>query len=82
MNLWNMTIACELRLGVASVGIFLYWAWLTLYEITFQVQEMRRWTALMLGRKDEESQHVALKILFVKYVEQTCLTCIFGVKEL
>ena len=36
----------------------------------------------MRGRKDEKSRHVALIIIFVKYVEQTCLTCIFGVKEL
>ena len=36
----------------------------------------------MLGRKDEESRHVALMILFVKSVEKTCLTSIFGVKEL
>ena len=36
----------------------------------------------MRGRKDEESRHVALIIIFVKSIEQTCLTCIFGVIEL
>ena len=36
----------------------------------------------MRGCKDEESQHVTLIILFLKSTEQTCLICIFGVKEL
>ena len=37
----------------------------------------------MRGRKDEESRYLALiNIFFIKSVEQTCLTCIFGVKEL
>ena len=38
MKVWNMTIACALRWGVALVGNILYQAWLTLYGKTFQVQ--------------------------------------------
>ena len=40
--LWNMTIACALRWGVASLGNILYWAWLTLCGKTFQVQGVHR----------------------------------------
>ena len=32
-ELWNMTIACALRWGVALVGSLLYWAQLTLHGI-------------------------------------------------
>ena len=49
---------------------------------TFQMWDVRRWKVLMRGRKDEESQHVTLIILFVKSVKKTFLTCIFVVKEL
>ena len=47
VNLWNMNIACALKWGVASVGNILYWAWLTLYGKTFQVQGVHRWTMLI-----------------------------------
>ena len=30
-ELLNVNISCALRWGVASIGILLYWAWLTLY---------------------------------------------------
>ena len=66
VNLWNMTIACALRWGVASVGNILYWAWLTLYGKTFQAQGVHRWTTLFRGRNCEEEQHVAMINLFVK----------------
>ena len=61
-----MTIACALRWGVASVGNIFYWAWLTLYRKTFQVQCIHLWTMLTRGRNCEEDQHVALINLFVK----------------
>ena len=48
-----MTIACAFRRRVASVGIILYLAWLTLYEITFQVRDMYWWTTLIRGRNCE-----------------------------
>ena len=66
MNVWNMTIACALRWRVASIGNILYWAWLTLYGKTFQVQGVHRWMTLIRGRNCEEGQHVALINLFVK----------------
>ena len=40
------------------------------------------WAVLIRSCESEESLHVALMILFVKYVEQTSLTCVFGLKEL
>ena len=68
---WNMTIACALRWGVAFVGNILYWAWLTLYRKTFQVQEIHRWTVLIRGRMSEESRFVAFRNHFVKLLEHT-----------
>ena len=47
VNVWNMTIACTIRWRVASVGNTLYWAWLTFYGKTFQVQGVHRWTSLI-----------------------------------
>ena len=35
-ELWNITIACALRWGVALVGSLLYLAWLTLYGKHFK----------------------------------------------
>ena len=66
MKVWNMTIACALRYGVAFVGNILYWAWLTLYGKTFQVQGVHRWKTLFRGHNYEEGQHVALINHFVK----------------
>ena len=39
---------------------FLYWAWLTIYRITFQVQSRHRWAALIRSRNCEESHIMAL----------------------
>ena len=63
MNVWNMTIACALRRGVAFVGNILYWARLTFYEKTFQVQGIHRWTTLIQDRNCEESRIVALIVI-------------------
>ena len=63
------------RWGVASVGSLLYWAWLTLYGKTFQVQGVHRWTTLIQGRNCEERQHVALINLFVKLWNNLVLVC-------
>ena len=71
MNVWNMTIAYVLKWGVALVGNIIYWASLTLYEKTFQVQGVHRWTALTRGHNCEEGQHVALINPFCKIVEQS-----------
>ena len=70
VNVWDMTIACALRWGVALVENILYWAWLTFYGKTFQVHGVHRWTMLIRGRNYEEGQHVALINLFVKNLEQ------------
>ena len=70
-----MTIACTLRWGVASVGIILYWAWLTLYEIKFQVRDRYRWTVLIRGLNCKESRIMALINLFVKPWNNLVLVC-------
>ena len=78
----NMTIACALRWGVAFVGIFSIRRGSPFMGKTFQVQSKHQWTALIRGRSSTESRHMAFIILFVKSVERTSLTCIFGVQEL
>ena len=78
MKVWNMTIACALRWGVAIVGNILYWAWLTLYGKTFQVKGVNRCTALIRGRNCEESRIVALINHFIKiYWNKLVLACTF-----
>ena len=69
--MWNMTIAYALRWGVALIGNILYWAWLTLYGKTFQVQDVHQWMSLIRGYNCEEGQHVALINPFCKIVEQS-----------
>ena len=61
-----MNISCTLRWGVALVGGFLYWVWLTLSGTTFQVQGVHQWMVLSRGRDCEEGRHVALINPFVK----------------
>ena len=75
MNVWNMAITCALRSRVASVENIIYWAWLTLYGKTFQVQGVHRWTTLIRGCNCEEGQHVALINLFVKLWNNLVLVC-------
>ena len=66
MNVWNMTITSALRWRVTLVGNILYWAWLTFYGKTFQVQGVHWWKTLIQGCNYEEGQHLALINLFVK----------------
>ena len=77
-----MNIACALRWGVALVGGILYWAWLTLYGTTFQVQGVHWWTALSRGHDCEEGRHVALKNPFVKSAWNKLVLACICVKEL
>ena len=49
---------------------------------TFQVLDIRQWTALIRGRKGEESRLVAFMILFIKFLEQTSFDMYIYVKEL
>ena len=78
----NMTITCALRWRVATVGIFSTGHDSLFMGKIFQVQGKHRWTTLIGGCSSTESRHMTFIILFVKSVEQTSLTCIFGVKEL
>ena len=72
-----VNIECALRWKVALVGGILYWAWLTLYGITFQVQGVHWWTGLSRGRDCEEGRHVALINPFVRSAwNQQVLGCI------
>ena len=63
VNVWNMTIACALRWGVASVENILYWAWLSLYGKIFKVQGVHRWMVLIRGCNCEESRIVVLIVI-------------------
>ena len=55
-----MNIACAFRWGLASVGIFSTGRGSPYMGKTFQVLDIRRWTARIRGRKGEESPFVAL----------------------
>ena len=61
----KVNIACALRWRVASVGITLLRVAHPIWEKTFQVRDMCRWTVLIRGRKGEESRRVAFIITFV-----------------
>ena len=75
MNVWNMTIACALRWGVALIESILYWAWLTLYGKTFQMNGIHQWMALIRGHNCEEGRRVALINFFVKLWNNLILVC-------
>ena len=77
-----VNIACAIRWRVISVGIILYWVLITLYGKNISGAGQARWAVLIQSYESEESRHVAFMILFVKSIEQTSLTCIFGLKEL
>ena len=49
---------------------------------TFQVQDIRRWAALIRDCKGEENRLMALIILFVNFLEQTSFGMYLFVKEL
>ena len=55
-----MNIACALRWGVASVGIFSTGRGSPYMGKIFQVLDICRWTACIGGCKGEESRIVAL----------------------
>ena len=71
-----MNIACVLRWGISSVGIALLGM-----GKTFQVWDIRRWTALIRDHKGEESRLVAFITHFVKFLEQTSFDMYFYVRE-
>ena len=80
-ELWNMTIACALRWGVASVGFYSTRRSSPFMGPPFQVQGVHRCTALTRGRSYEESQ-VVVCIHFCKDVwNKLVLACILCKKN-
>ena len=71
-ELWNMTIACALRWGVALVGSLLYWAWLTLYGKHFRCRidtdGQRSFEAVIVNKADMWPCYH-----FVKYFEKNLI---------
>ena len=55
-----MNIACALKCGIASVGIFSTGRGSPYKGKTFHMLDIRRWATLIWGRKGEESRIVAL----------------------
>ena len=77
-----MTIACELRWRVASVGVYSTGHCLPHCGTPFQVQEVCRETTLTRGRHCEESLVVALVLTFVKYIRTNRFDMCFCVKSI
>ena len=78
----DMTIACALRWGVASVGFYSTRHCSPRRGNPFQVQEVCRELALTRGRHCEESRVVALVLTFVKYIRTNCFDICFCVKSI
>ena len=66
----NMTIACTLRWGVASIEIFYTRLGSLLIGKIIQVQGRHRWKVLIRGYSSTESRHMAFIIIFVKSVKR------------
>ena len=64
----DMTIACALRWGVASVGVYSTGHYSPHHGTPFQVQGVCKETELTRDRHCEESRVVALVLTFVKYI--------------
>ena len=64
----DIIIACELRWGVASVGVYSTRYYLSRRGTSFQVQGVCRETVLTRGCHCEESRIVVLVLTFVKYI--------------
>ena len=77
-----MTIACALRWGVASIGVYFTGHCSPHHGTPFQVQGVCRETALTRGRHCEESRVVALVLTFVKYIRKNCFDICFCVKSI
>ena len=70
---FDMIIACELRWGVASIGVYSTGHCSPHRGTSFQVQEVCRETTFTRGRHCEESRVVALVLTFVKYYNKLVL---------
>ena len=77
-----MTIACALRRGVASVGIYSIGHCSPRHETPFQVQEVYKETSLTRGCHCDENWVVALVLTFVKYIRTNCFDICFCVKSI
>ena len=77
-----MTIACAVRWGVASVGVYSTGHCSPRRETPFQVHGVCRETTLTQGHHCEESRVVALVFTFVKYIRKNCFDICFCVKSI
>ena len=78
----DMTIACALRWGVASVGVYSIGHCSSRRGTPFQVQGVCSEMALTQGRHCEESRVVALILTFVKYIRTNYFDICFCVKSI
>ena len=78
----DMTIACALRWGVASVGVCSIGHCSPRRGTPFQVQGVCREMTLTRGHHCEESRVVALVLTFVKYIRTNCFYICFCVKSI
>ena len=78
----DMTIACALRWGVASVRVYSIRHCLPRHGTPFQVQGVCKETALTRGCHCEESRVVDLVLTFVKYIRTNCFDICFYVKSI
>ena len=76
-----MTIACALRWGVTSIGVYSIGHCSSRHGTPFKVQGECRKMTLTRGRGYEESWVVALVITFVKYIRTNCFDICFCVKS-
>ena len=77
-----MTIACALRWGVASIGVYSIGNYSPRHGTPFQVQGVCRETTLTRGCHCEESRVVAFVFAFVKYIRTNCFDICFYVKSI
>ena len=77
-----MTIACALRWGVASVGVYSIRYCSPRRGTPFQVQGVFKETVLTQGHHCEESRAVALVLTFVKYIITNCFDICFCLKSI
>ena len=73
----DMTIACALRWGVASVGVYSTGHYSPRRGTPFHVQGVCTETTLTRGRHCEESRVMAFVLTFVNILEQTILIYVF-----
>ena len=81
MLIIDMTIACALKWGVASVGVYFTWCGSPCMGKTFKVQDVHRWTTLTRGAIEKKAG-LWLCNHFCKDVwNEQVLACIFLYKS-